>query len=724
MSPTPDTAAGAGTRGVAALWPYAVVLAVGMFVLLPKLGQYGFWDPWEPKYAESAREMSERGSYIVPYYRDEVRLTKPILAYWGILAGTAVFGVNELGARIGGVCMALATMAGVYYAVSRLRGRRAGLIAALVLGTAPQFYFIARQAMPDPYLMASLGLSLLFFCLALFQPDRRRNLHFNLCYACISIAVLAKGPVIIGAVFLATLALWTGLLIDPREVWLPERRGATLRFVGAFIPAAALLAGLAFTAYLFGTSPVWWGFSTERREDTALVREQIAYTFQRFRLAEVLLVLVAGLCAAWILQLLRRSRAPGAKPPVGTAAVAGLAGLGALASLASAPGIRIFASAVFGGATCVWFAVTETTRFFSQPWLWTTLAPYVKEVGRQLLRFLVVFLVVAGPWHVGIFIEQGHGYITDFLIKHNLNRANEIINRTGDADFYIGVLMYGLFPWCGFLPVAFAWLVDWRRDALRRYGPEIVLLLATLVTFTAFSSAATKFAHYLSPILVPACVLIALAIDRTLEEPHSPASRLAWVVAGALFLLPALDLKHEGLTHLVETFTMKRWVPDALAPGRYLEGLAIAAGVALFASIIVRSRWLVAALVASAALMANHYTSTFIPALSVHKTMKNLTDTWKRSAPNGEPPLCFFGDTKHGIFYYTDSKVRRIGTRESFEEFMDPAKHVFCIVERDSFKTLQRNHRMRYSASDLYVADDSHFDYVLIQNWQSRQTAP
>ena len=163
MNSIPDTAESPPSRGLVFLWPYALVLAVGLLVLLPKLGQFGLWDPWEPKYAESAREMAERGEYIVPYYREGVRLTKPILVYWGVLAGSVLFGFNEFGARFGGVLLGLLTMVGVFYTVSLLRGRQAGLIAALVLGTVPQFYFITRQAMPDVYLFSTLGLCLMFF---------------------------------------------------------------------------------------------------------------------------------------------------------------------------------------------------------------------------------------------------------------------------------------------------------------------------------------------------------------------------------------------------------------------------------------------------------------------------------------------------------------------------------------------------------------------------------
>ncbi len=45
-----------------------LVLLLGALVLLPALS-FGLWEPWEPKYAQSAVEMIERGDYVTPYYR-------------------------------------------------------------------------------------------------------------------------------------------------------------------------------------------------------------------------------------------------------------------------------------------------------------------------------------------------------------------------------------------------------------------------------------------------------------------------------------------------------------------------------------------------------------------------------------------------------------------------------------------------------------------------------
>ena len=64
------------------LIPVVALFLLGLVLTLPWLGTSGLWDPWEPKYAQTAREMAERGDRIVPYYRDDARLVKPPVTYF------------------------------------------------------------------------------------------------------------------------------------------------------------------------------------------------------------------------------------------------------------------------------------------------------------------------------------------------------------------------------------------------------------------------------------------------------------------------------------------------------------------------------------------------------------------------------------------------------------------------------------------------------------------
>ncbi len=53
----------------------------------------------EPRFAEAAREMRQRGDFIVPYFNDQFRFDKPPLTYWCQIASYRLFGENDFAAR-------------------------------------------------------------------------------------------------------------------------------------------------------------------------------------------------------------------------------------------------------------------------------------------------------------------------------------------------------------------------------------------------------------------------------------------------------------------------------------------------------------------------------------------------------------------------------------------------------------------------------------------------
>ncbi|MCP3978207.1 MAG: phospholipid carrier-dependent glycosyltransferase [bacterium] len=716
-APAPEPAETPPKGRLFALLPFAAVAIVGLSILLPALGQYGLWDPWEPKYSQSAREMVERGSYIVPYYRGDIRLTKPILAYWGILSGYAVLGMNELGARLPGVLLAVATMLATLYSVSLLRGRRAGLISALVLGTTPYFYFISRQAMPDVYLFTSYGCAMLFFCLGLFGPDRRRQLHFGISYACLGLAVMAKGPMIVGILFFATLAIFAFLRIDPRVPVAPGIRKESLQLTVSLALAAAASGFGGFLAFLFLLGENWWGYSAEKRSEMAFVRHQIENTAARFHLTEIVLVaLIAALVALAVLAL----RATGS--PLKRRVVPALSAIGALVALvtlvAAGSETKIGVAAVLSMVAMLGIAGGTTWRYVQLETIAPHVLPLLRPIGRQIVLAAIVLTVVAGPWHIAVVLAQGDGYFTDFILKHNVNRAGEKINRAGVSDFYLRVMIFGFFPWVCFLPVALGRLVAWWDERpLRRFGFEIYLLINAAVIFVAFSGSVTKFPHYLSPMIVPATVLAGLTLDRMLRDPDSKLTRVGAVAACMLYLPPMLDLvRYDGIERLIGSFTMKSAVSSSMAPGAPYSALLYAGAVAMFALILVRSRIVVGALIACMLAFSIYMTGAFTPRLSEHKSMKLLVESWEDLRRPGEP-IGFFGDTKHGTFFYTNREIQHMANARRLERFLRPENPAFVIMQRKRLDEIETRWRTRYPDNPLYEVNDSHLSYVTVANY-------
>lgn len=91
-----------------------ILLAVAVLVVyffglsIPLLG------PDEPRYAQVAREMFERGDWVTPTLGGFEWFEKPALLYWVQIASYHVFGVSEFSARFGSAVFGLATVGSLW----------------------------------------------------------------------------------------------------------------------------------------------------------------------------------------------------------------------------------------------------------------------------------------------------------------------------------------------------------------------------------------------------------------------------------------------------------------------------------------------------------------------------------------------------------------------------------------------------------------------------------
>jgi 4-amino-4-deoxy-L-arabinose transferase-like glycosyltransferase len=156
---------------------------LGAAMFLPFLGSLGLWDPWEPHYAEVAREMLARRDLVHPHWESAYFFSKPAMTLWMIAGGLWVTAADAgppgaplgawmaWGVRLPFALVAMATVWAAFRIGRLVGGAWAGLAAAVVLATCPQFIFIGKQAIADMPLVGFMTVGLAMFLEAVFGED-------------------------------------------------------------------------------------------------------------------------------------------------------------------------------------------------------------------------------------------------------------------------------------------------------------------------------------------------------------------------------------------------------------------------------------------------------------------------------------------------------------------------------------------------------------------------
>lgn len=160
--------------------------------------------------------------------------------------------------------------------------------------------------------------------------------------------------------------------------------------------------------------------------------------------------------------------------------------------------------------------------------------------GYWLVGGLVVLAIVS-LWYVPVYLARPDGFVEEFLIRQNLGRlaGGDAAHNPGFAlglVYYIPVVLLGMLPWSGWIPVA----------ALRaREDPALRFCLAwagsVLILFTLSGS---KLPHYVMPALPPLAILVAAQLARS--GPRLRLIMLAWIFIVAAFVNAGFLAWYEG----------------------------------------------------------------------------------------------------------------------------------------------------------------------------------
>jgi 4-amino-4-deoxy-L-arabinose transferase-like glycosyltransferase len=188
------------------------IVVAAMVICFTNLGGPALWDMDEALYSSCAREMFQRGDWVVPWFNGHMFPEKPVLMFWTMMGGFELFGVNEFGARFFSAVLGVATALSAFHLGRIVANARVGFWTGLITASTIIFTISARAATVDSAL--TFVTTTAFLLLAIARRGRPAVASWPvlaLMYACIGLTVLAKGPVgmVLPLAAMAWYLLWT-----------------------------------------------------------------------------------------------------------------------------------------------------------------------------------------------------------------------------------------------------------------------------------------------------------------------------------------------------------------------------------------------------------------------------------------------------------------------------------------------------------------------------------
>ncbi len=230
-----------------------VVLVVTALALLVDLGGQNVWTKDEARDGLVARDIVERGHWLIPHLGGRVYAHKPPLFHW-LVALSSPRAVTEWSLRFPSVMAAAGTAAVTYAIGARIATPAIGLVAAGILASSWMFVAWARMGRLEMVLVFWMTLAFWSAACWLDEGKRRHALVFGLALGC---ACLTKGPV--GLVPLLAVVVAVTLL-------------------GRWSRRALTDIGLA-VAFLVGLHVVWLGLAASGNADVGRYFEAVIAVF-------------------------------------------------------------------------------------------------------------------------------------------------------------------------------------------------------------------------------------------------------------------------------------------------------------------------------------------------------------------------------------------------------------------------------------------------------------
>ena len=142
------------------------------------------------------------------------------------------------------------------------------------------------------------------------------------------------------------------------------------------------------------------------------------------------------------------------------------------------------------------------------------LKKFLKDVFNPI--GILLFSIIALPWYILAYLDQGEKFINGFFLKHNLDRfKTSFEGHKGSLFYFIPVVLIGFLPWSTLL---IKYLINIKNFFKQKDEFFIFGTIWFLFVFLFFSFSGTKLPHYVIYGYTPVFIFMAISFEKIKSE--------------------------------------------------------------------------------------------------------------------------------------------------------------------------------------------------------------
>ncbi len=260
-----------------------------------------------------------------------------------------------------------------------------------------------------------------------------------------------------------------------------------------------------------------------------------------------------------------------------------------------------------------------------------------------------IFLLVAAPWYILEYLDQGEKFIDGFFFKHNISRfSGAMEGHYGSLVYYVPVFLIGLLPFTTLYIKVLAGVKQLFKNDL-----HLFLIIWFLFVFIFFSFSGTKLPHYVIYGYTPLFVLVGLLWQEKVSS--------VWLIVPSLLLyllllaLP-LFLNFGGLEVIRDAYAVEI-LRDSLVLFDWVYYVALIGAIVL-SVIMIRAHWSLFAKTIGMGLLFIMSVNFVVLALVAHAKQTPIKEA-ALVAKKADLNVTMWHINVPTFIFYTQKKVRR-----------------------------------------------------------------